>query len=300
MIKGRKVDKLTELRLLQLLQLSAIVELGKLCEQLGLKYYGIAGTLLGVFRHSGFIPWDTDADFGMYREDYEILISKGNDIIDDKFIIQSDYNDRKNKTCFARIRIKSTSFVEQKNECNPLFSGFYIDIFPLDNAVSEPSILSVIHHKVLKLLIRVKAYRLGKKNSSTKTRSLLARILSGSMIFVPLHFIKSYLNFFMTRHRNCVADLVTNYNSKYGLRKQTIAKSVYGKPKYKYFDGVKIPVPEYSEFWLERIYGDYASAPKVSSLVLSDLLSGYDIDFGDYKYLLDATESEARNLLKLP
>lgn len=296
---NKESPKLTKLRLLQLLQLTAIIELTKVCDQLNLKYYGIAGTLLGAFRHKGFIPWDTDADFAMFRSDYNKLISMGNNVIDKKFVIQSDYNDINNKTCFARIRIKSTYFVEKENECNPLFSGLYIDIFPLDNAAKRPSLFSLMHHKILKIFIRVKAYRLGKKNSSTSIRSFLAKLLNYSFFFIPLSLIKSYLDFYMTKHNGYETNLVTNYNSKYGLKKQTIPRKIYGNPKYKFFEGVQIPIPEHSEFWLKRIYGDYNTPLKVSSLELSDLLSGYDLDFGDYNYLLSKTEQEARKILDL-
>ena len=44
-----------------------------LCAEYGLRYYIIAGTMLGAVRHQGFIPWDDDIDVGMPRSDYERL-----------------------------------------------------------------------------------------------------------------------------------------------------------------------------------------------------------------------------------
>ena len=48
--------------------LSAIDET---CRKYNLRYYLIAGTMLGAVRHKGFIPWDDDADIHMF---YSLVI----------------------------------------------------------------------------------------------------------------------------------------------------------------------------------------------------------------------------------
>ena len=67
------MDKET-LRKLQLMEFDLLKDFIRVCEKHNLRYYMLAGTLLGAVRHDGFIPWDDDIDVGMPREDYEKFI----------------------------------------------------------------------------------------------------------------------------------------------------------------------------------------------------------------------------------
>jgi phosphorylcholine metabolism protein LicD len=45
----------------------------RFAQQHNLKYFAVAGTLLGAIRHRAMIPWDNDIDIGMLPEDYQRL-----------------------------------------------------------------------------------------------------------------------------------------------------------------------------------------------------------------------------------
>lgn len=60
-----------ELKEQQAVQLKMLVDFDTFCNEHGLKYFMVYGTLLGAIRHKGFIPWDYDIDMAMTRSEYE-------------------------------------------------------------------------------------------------------------------------------------------------------------------------------------------------------------------------------------
>ena len=51
-----------------------INKFSQICEENKIKYWLDFGTMLGAYRHNGFVPWDDDADVGMLREDLNKFI----------------------------------------------------------------------------------------------------------------------------------------------------------------------------------------------------------------------------------
>ena len=56
-----------DIRPLQLRILKILLAVDKVCKEHGLRYYIMAGTMLGAVRHKGFIPWDDDLDIGSVK-----------------------------------------------------------------------------------------------------------------------------------------------------------------------------------------------------------------------------------------
>jgi lipopolysaccharide cholinephosphotransferase len=61
------------LRVLQMTESALLKKLVEICRKNGLKIWLRGGTLLGAYRHQGFIPWDDDIDTSMMRDDLKRL-----------------------------------------------------------------------------------------------------------------------------------------------------------------------------------------------------------------------------------
>ena len=93
---------------LQQVELVLLKKTHEICENLGIRYYLIGGTLLGAVRHGGFIPWDVDIDIAMPRNDYELFKQYWENNKDTDFFYQ-DYTTEKNHTsCHAILKLKDT------------------------------------------------------------------------------------------------------------------------------------------------------------------------------------------------
>lgn len=111
-------------------QLNILLHLHKVCEKHHINYYLAFGTCIGAMRHKGFIPWDSDIDVLMYKEDIDKLCSVAQ-INEDGFFIQTYETDKQYPYANARLRDSKTTFIEYSEADRDFNHGVYIDIYPL-------------------------------------------------------------------------------------------------------------------------------------------------------------------------
>jgi len=113
--------------------LDILKEFDALCSKYGLRYWMAGGSLLGVMRHRGFIPWDDDLDVFMPRPDYEKLWSLiGRRKQDGHYVLcrttaKKNYHHR-----VMQLVDVNTTFVHSRSKDEDVEHGLYIDIIPLD------------------------------------------------------------------------------------------------------------------------------------------------------------------------
>src|SRR5690554_5979187 len=130
-------------------QLEIANEVKRICEKNNIKYFMIAGTLLGAVRHRGFIPWDDDLDIGMLRNDYKRFIELAAKELNDTYYLETWYTSSGYGMPFAKIRKNDTRYIEKSSKDVKCHPGIFIDIFPFDN-VPNNKVLRLINEYWLK------------------------------------------------------------------------------------------------------------------------------------------------------
>lgn len=247
-------------------------DLLKVCEKHSLKLIAGGGTLLGVIRHKGFIPWDDDMDLSMSREDYEKFIEVFESELSDKYELLAPGYKNGAKVFLMRVLKKNTTFLNMIDEVSPYSNGIYIDITPIDYAPENKFVFGVkgfladsvrfISYSVYWNQYRSKSLFKHMMGSEGKTYYKL-RILTGK-IFGFLSAEKWFDLF----DKLCIgkkSKLVTVAAGRKKYKGETYPVEVYYPPKEGIFEDRKIYILNDCQTYLKRMYGDYMKIPPVEN-----------------------------------
>jgi lipopolysaccharide cholinephosphotransferase len=214
------------------------------CEKYDIPYYLYGGTLLGAVRHKGFIPWDDDVDFTMFRKDYDRFFE----------VVQNELGDKYNVHYSAvkyhrhKISLKNTKWrawdSENDNEIN-------IDIMPLDNVV-----------KMEGALVKLQDLCLRKTLVLFRSGSLIGRCIK---TLVPRSVCSVILNWIVRLSNKKDSEYVHFFCGEYGFIKDRTFPRVWFKERIPMnFKGHEFWVPKDYDKILRSMYkGDYMKLPPV-------------------------------------
>lgn len=143
------------------------VDLDKRCRKYVIKLFLIHGSLLGVVRHGGFIPWDDNMDLGTSREDYEKLKTIFDDEFSDSYELRCHNSLYPNGNRFMQIFKKETvlKIVGDSKPFHP--ECVKMDIFPYD-FVPNNSFIRKIKGAYINALMLISSCVMDKKHSDCK------------------------------------------------------------------------------------------------------------------------------------
>lgn len=234
-----------------------------ICNRLNIEYYLLGGTMLGAVRHHGFIPWDDDIDVGIFRDDYELFISKAQSYLPDYYFLQNIYTDPECMINFTKIRDSRTTFIETSTKSKKMNHGVYIDIFPLDFYPDDENDRASIRKKKRIISRRLyKEYTLPKELKSGFAKELIKNVEG---ILLSMKYPRSIDALLENERLNKAfskGKYIANYCGAWG-QKEIVPKEWYGKGEKAVFEGIEVCIPQRFDKWLSQVYGDYMKLPPV-------------------------------------
>ncbi len=231
-------------------------EIHRVCEKNRIRYYLVAGSLLGAVRHKGFIPWDDDLDIGMPRADLDRFIRIASKELRPPFKLEWITTDQQYYRLFAKVVNTNTAFYEQRACGTTSKLGLFVDIFPLDLTKGYNRRLETRKFFIKKIggMLSVK----GIKGSLKGIEGFVTEMM-------PRKLLYSMARRLMTVGSGSgKADHYTNFASQYAVRRQTMPVEIYGEGTMISFEGHEYCAPERWQEYLTRLYGPkYMELPPV-------------------------------------
>ncbi|MDR0864754.1 MAG: LicD family protein [Candidatus Symbiothrix sp.] len=234
--------------------LEILLAIDKVCKAHHLRYYIMAGTMLGAVRHSGFIPWDDDADIGIPRADYEQLIAHAKEWFPEQYEFVCGENDTDYPLPFGKIQDARTTLIERASIM--YVGGVYVDIFPLDG-VPTGKIAQQIHfaqyqfYKKLLFFLFRNPYKHGKGPRSW-VPLLCRKVTTRSKV-------QRRIRQLLTKYDFDNQSLIADYDDG---SKGIMDKQILGTPIPVRFCGKELLGVEQSDAYLKQKYEDYMTIPK--------------------------------------
>lgn len=244
-----------DIRDLQMRGIPLLDEVDRVCREHGLRYYIIAGTLLGAVRHKGYIPWDDDIDIALMRDDYDKLVKHSDEWFRKPYSIMVHTRDPKYPKFFGKLEDRSTTLVE--SFYLGYAGGVYMDIFPLDD-VPDNKLLRNLHFYNFNILRRMLyiAYKSPYKHGLTIGTPfvwLFQKVFSRRWLHKKAQAVMTQYH----GHKNC------HYVMTHDDGTRAYPKSVFGKPTLVEFEHHRYCAPTVPDGFLSVLYGNYMQLPPV-------------------------------------
>lgn len=224
--------------------LKIIVEI---CEKHKITYWLASGTLLGAIRHGGFIPWDDDIDIEILYSDKKRFIQACINDLPKNFVIQCHQTDNSYYLDILKVRNQdiyineSCNIGKHKYDTMYNYGGLFVDVFTV-----EPSALSLV-----KLA-----------NFLTKILLFFRYVLKFPRIIVEVIYYINHLIFNIFRLIVKLLRLDKFYYHSYGSLFFSSRNIHDLLPTQKgLFENVCFNIPNDSDAYLKKIYGDYMTMP---------------------------------------
>lgn len=237
-----------------------LLEIDRVCKSAGLKYYIYAGTLLGAVRHGGFIPWDDDIDIVMMREDYNAFPDACEKFLNkEKYILQTIETDPVCNNPWMKLHDRNTAFISGIRRDGAM-EGINIDIFPVDNAPDDDSLLQK-RAKYFDTMNPIYQWRFAAKRKNVGWKMKVYQPLIHLIPPLSEQRFKKQYERKMQEYNNQLTRRVVYFSNRKYMRK-VIDRSVFDDIVMLRFEEGEFPAPVGWKQVLEGLYGrNYMQLP---------------------------------------
>jgi lipopolysaccharide cholinephosphotransferase len=268
------------------ISLDLLFKFDDICRKHHLRYSLAYGSLLGVIRHSGFIPWDDDIDVFLPREDYEVLKTL-KDEFNRPYYLQIPGDDG---YCYSFIRLRNsnTTGLAYAFRYEHFNQGIPLDIFVLDNY--NPDTIEEDYKQVQSLIRECSTFmRRNCPHPDEKDLQYLAQY----PIRRECSELVAELDAALKKNEDIVTDkCICLCNVVYGLNHAIFDKSLYQNRKEIDLYGHPVFIPEDYNTVLTTIYGDYMTPPPIEKRGSWHQGATYDPDRPYTEYVKELWDKE--------
>lgn len=241
----------SKLRQDQMELLKMLLFVDDICKRNNIKWWLSSGTLIGAARHNGFIPWDDDLDIAMLKSDYKRLKKILRNLDSKEYVLHDMESDVDYVNVFGKFRKRNGAIHSTSRRYNYYkWRGIGFDIFAVEkNSYLAARIASVIYGNLQHITSYIKW------NWLRKPLIRLIEILCLCIINPILRLI-GLINPCGEYH----------YSLGTGWAKTTIFIEDTFPLRKTMFEGVELPIPNNTDAYLTRVYGNWRELPTDESI----------------------------------
>lgn len=225
----------------------------KICEKSGVKCFAYQGTLLGAVKYGGFIPWDDDMDFVIFREDYDNFVAACKENLNKYVVLRTRETDPYFCEEYIKLCFEDDEFG---------YSDVSLDVFIFDNTNPNRKLLRIYQDFMLRNLYLIKRYKISKYVPSRqyKPKSFIKRTLLSIASSIPFVIIEKMHKAIMTMDKR-PSQFCVNWGSHYNRDLETYEKSEWKDSVLLDFENIKIIAPVNFDKLLKQLYGEKYMEP---------------------------------------
>lgn len=226
-------------------------EIDEMCKKHNLRYVMAGGSLIGVARNEGFIPWDDDVDIYMPRDDWDKLVELSDQVLPPNRAFQCVDVDRNYTNTFPRYASTDTCAIHRHQIIGKDKAGEIIDVLTLDPIPDDD-----------------REYEKYRTHLMIYSDLINIAVVYGNRYEVPIHLYLKYLfsYLFLGKERTLkkLEKIMFSYKeeecSRYAMRwggcPFLFDKDMMFPVKYGRFEGVDVMIPNKVSDYLIWHYGD--------------------------------------------